>query len=247
MTQEPNETFDLDNIPEDRKPVETDTALVSTPKWARTGNTIQDTYQQYTKRVWLLDYSNSMTDSISSPHHQRANQSKSDLLKEIVTENIDDKLARYGESILLRCYEFSVDVQEFTGTGFDGLKAAIRNAYAGGYDTKINRALNAGISECERNPSPVNTHQVLMVTDGMDFEAVDAADLFVARCRVSSIVVDIIWIRSKGETVDERILESLRRLCHETGGQFVEASTIEDVRRGFIASANRLCLPPASV
>jgi hypothetical protein len=238
-----SETLDLDTLSGNSQPVQNDAALVRTPR--ASGNVIHDTYQQFTKRVWLLDYSSSMLDSIASLNLNRASQTKTALLKEIVCDNIDEKLGQYGDNVLLQCYKFHGHTSPLTGANLEGLKRTIRETSADGWSTDLMHALDAGISQCELFPSPVNTHQVLMVTDGLDAGAADAPSL-IPRCKVRNITVDVIWIRSKHEPVDSSVLDGLRRLCVETGGQFIEASTIEDVRRGFISTANRLCLPPAS-
>lgn len=242
MTDNKPETFDLDAIP-NSKPVASDTALVRKPESSR--NVIHDTYQQYTKRVWLLDYSSSMLDGIASLNHQRAHQTKSDLLKEIVVENINEKLADYGEDVLLQCHQFHGHTEQFIAPTLEKLKEVIAGSYADGWATDVFAALEFGVRQCELYPSPVNTHQVLMVTDGLDAGAVEAPVL-IPRCKAQNVVVDIIWIRSKHEGVGAEVIAALRQLCVATGGSFIEADTIEDVRRGFVTSANRLCLPPAS-
>lgn len=243
MTDNQPEIFDLDAMPVTEEVTATDTALVHTPDASR--NVINDTYQQYTKRVWLLDYSSSMLDYIASANSQRANQTKSDLLKEIVVENINEKQVAYGEDVLLQCHQFHVNTEQFSGATLNALKASVKAAIADGWGTDVMGALDHAVHQCELFPSPVKTHQVLMVTDGLDAEATHAPTL-IPRCKAQNVVVDIIWIRSRHETIDPSVIAALRQLCVETGGSFIEASTIEDVRRGFVTSANRLCLPPAS-
>ena len=209
-------------------------------------STIDDTYQQYTRRAWLLDFSHSMNDNIFSLNKTRQSQKKIDLLKEVVGANMDEKIAKYGDSVFLQIFEFGGDVSEFTADTLFKLKNRMQEQGAWHGDTNIPGALNHGIQVCEQNPSPVGTHQVLMVTDALDWRAVNADTEFLPRCKQHNIIVDVIWIRSGFSSGGDEVVAALRRLCEGTGGKFVEASTIEDVRRGFIAGANRLCLPPAT-
>jgi hypothetical protein len=116
----------------------------------------------------------------------------------------------------------------------------------GGGGTNIYRAVERALSECKKRPSEVNAHHIVLVSDGCDYGAKGVLDLL-PRMKELGMVFDFIFIlgASESEIADDSTIAALKRVCEETGGEFVTVKTEKDFVQKFLAASNRPLLPPA--
>ncbi len=106
-------------------------------------------------------------------------------------------------------------------------------------DTKILKAVQAGMDVCRLNPSAVGVHHFILVTDGGDGDANCSMPAWVPNLKASGVVIDYIHIGDRCSN------DGIRAACVATGGEFVVCNTEKDISEKFTLAAARLCLPPA--
>lgn len=125
------------------------------------------------------------------------------------------------------------------------LNAINRLPDMGGGGTNIYRAVDRVVNECQKRPSEVGLHHIVLVSDGCDGGGVKVKEL-VPKMKELGIVFDFIYM--VGASEDQQggeVAKAMRWVCEMTGGEYVVVKTEQDFEQKFLAVSNRPMLPPA--
>lgn len=125
----------------------------------------------------------------------------------------------------------------------DVLLAISRLQDTGGGGTNIFAAVEKAVGECKERPSQVGVHHIVLVSDGLDENAVTVRNLIPEMLRIG-IVFDFIFIQGESGVVDSHTIEVLKDVCEQTGGEFSVVRTEKDFVQKFLTASERKCLPP---
>jgi len=176
----------------------------------------------------------------------QAPMTKIDAVKRMAQKMVDERFEKFPDAdIHLMTFE---DVTNYSKpkNRLD-LLAQIQACTAYGGNTRIALAVATAIRLCKKSPSPVQTHHIVLVTDGKDPEIWDMKNLL-PEMKSLHIVLDVIHVSSPHEVVsgygrDGAILEEC---CAASGGKFTKVTRMGDFETRFIEASRRLCLPAPS-
>jgi hypothetical protein len=172
---------------------------------------------------------------------------KIDIVKGSIQNFCEQRFAKYPDA-QVAVWQFEHDVTRLcrAGASKEEVMLAIGKLQASG-GTDIYQAVEAAISECERHPSKMRSHHIVLVTDGQDHGAKDVKDLL-PRLKTANIVLDFIFVKGEclgADTGYTQIAKVLEEVCKETGGEYLVARKSIDFQTMFLQVSNRPALPPA--
>lgn len=170
---------------------------------------------------------------------------KLEIMKKAAKRMIQERVDKYPDANL-GVVRFGGNASAIPSTTLDGLLHAVDSLTGHEGDTNIPNAIKAALKLCKKSPSLVNSHHIILVTDGMDHRG-DQVESMVPEMREKGIVLDFIHVDSN---IDRRYADSnavaLQRACVATGGVFTHVNKVKDFETKFFEAARRLCLPAPS-
>lgn len=170
--------------------------------------------------------------------------SKMTAVKNAAKEFVTARFNKYPDANVL-VYAFDTSVEARTkGFGRDIVLAAVDGLNPSG-GTNITPAVKAAVAECRSRPSQLGANHIVLVSDGMDYQAVKVEELL-PEMKQRNIVFDFIFVVGS-DTMgpsDMHVINVLEKVCKETGGEFTTVRTVKDFQVKFLQASSRLCLPP---
>lgn len=117
--------------------------------------------------------------------------------------------------------------------------------------TDIVKPIKMGLGEFKRRPSHVGSHHIVMVTDAEACMSKEQVQEFLHQMKELNVMFDFIYVRGQeestryAETNPDSVLELLKKMCKETGGEYVEVNKSSDFEVKFFQASERKALPPA--
>jgi len=171
---------------------------------------------------------------------------KMDVMKMAASNFISERFTKVPDAQVL-AYKFDDNTVLMTSDiTKDGLLRSVDMLRPEG-GTNIFSALSIAISEFKRAQSAVGSHHIVLVTDAESGDGEAIEKQLLPKMKELNIVLDFIQIKGMGEMgwYYKSTLETLKKVCAATGGEFVEVNTPTDFNQKFLKAANRLCLPLA--
>jgi len=167
-------------------------------------------------------------------------------VKDAAKEFVHKRFEKYPDARVM-LFQFS-DYPELLAGGaneqevLDGISRLPDGGIGG---TNIHVAVERAVNECKKRPSEVNSHHIVLVSDGCDYGAVHIKDLL-PKMKELGMVFDFIFIigASDSEQAPKDVVEVLKMVCESTGGEYVEVRTEQDFKQKFLAASSRPMLPP---
>lgn len=117
---------------------------------------------------------------------------------------------------------------------------------AWGYGTNIVEAIKAAIQLCKKSPSPVNSHHIILVSDGEDYSSSEISHLIPDMKRLG-IVFDFIHIAGMSHSmIASEGARKMKLACQQTGGDYTLVTRMNEFENKFLEASRRLCLPAPS-
>ena len=116
--------------------------------------------------------------------------------------------------------------------------AAVYADYFNGGGTDITKGLASAVALCRRSPSAVKLHHVILITDGLDYGALDCVQ-FIEPMQKLGICLDVVHISDEPNT---EVGALLKRVCEQTGGEYQVADDVEAFQVKLLNAAGRLLL-----
>jgi len=173
--------------------------------------------------------------------------SKIDLVKQLAEEMIEDRFKKYPDADI-RAFSFQNWPEQLLGHNKDELLAAIRNLSASG-GTNIMAGIAEVLKSLKRAPSKIHMHHIVLVTDAEDAGKIHGIGDEVQTFLDFGIVLDFLHFT---QPLREGIYrgygygdasEVIKKVCEETGGEYVRVSTAGEFRSRFMIASQRKCLP----
>lgn len=116
--------------------------------------------------------------------------------------------------------------------------------------TDICGAIDRALSEFKTRPSHVGSHHLVMVTDAEASMTPGQAEDFLRTMKQLNVMFDFIYVKGQSEhsyygDAPDSIVNLLKRMCKETGGEYAEVSKSSDFEVKFFQASERKALPPA--
>jgi hypothetical protein len=171
-----------------------------------------------------------------------AQVSKMEAVKQNGRKMIEERYAKFPDAdVHLLFFEGSVSYRKPSCK--EDLLNQLKGVRPDGGSTDISGAMRRAIEMCKKNPSPVNSHHIVLVTDGLDSEAAQVK-FMIPEMKELSIVLDFIHVSSPQESGwGENASAVLKEVCQELGGSYSLVKRISDFENRFLAASRRLCLP----
>lgn len=173
----------------------------------------------------------------------RGLETKMQALKKHIKKAIEERYNKY-ENPDIRLIEFDHNVHVKGAHTRDTLLNAL-NLMSPQGGTDIFPAVKASIELCQKAPSPLRAHHVVLVTDGMSHDAISLPTL-IPTMKEMNIVLDVILLVSSADTSlfgADPMHKAIEETCKATGGEFMRVMRAKDFEQKFLAAASRLCLP----
>lgn len=165
-------------------------------------------------------------------------------VKNAAKEFVNARFNKFPDAQVL-VYAFDNRVEQRTrGFGRDIVLSALDSLNPAG-GTDITPAVKAAVAECRARPSQLGANHIVLVSDGMDYNAVDVEKLL-PEMKQRNIVFDFIFVTGSDtlSPSDMHVINVLEKICKETGGEFTTVRTVKDFQVKFLQASTRLCLPP---
>jgi hypothetical protein len=167
------------------------------------------------------------------------------VVKDHIQQEIKDKYSRYANPDLhvVRFHD-SVEYRKYFSE--ENLSDYVERMQCGGC-TNIVGAIRKGLEICKRSPSECSSHHFILTTDGghNSGEPESAFLTMLPELKRRNIRVDFIHICSSYDLLGTGS-KYLKKLCIETGGEYVLVSKVQDYKKKMLEAVQRLALPPAS-
>jgi len=175
--------------------------------------------------------------------------SKVDCVKTVMKRFIEQRFKKYSDALVgLTGFEGTGMQHQYcvAGSSKDQVLGAVDRLRANG-STDIFSAVDFGLRDCEIAKSPVGSHHIVLVSDGMDRGAEEVAGL-VNRMKEQNVIFDFIFIKGK-DAVDLEsgygiAIKALKATTSATGGEYFEVSSDKDFEQKFFEVSLRPALPP---
>lgn len=113
----------------------------------------------------------------------------------------------------------------------------------GGGGTRIYPAVERALNDCQKRPSEVGLHHIVLVSDGCDGDGVRVRNL-VPQMKSLGVVFDFIYmVGTSPDFQGEEVAKVMRDVCEATGGEYTVVKTEQDFEQKFLAVSNRPMLP----
>lgn len=181
--------------------------------------------------------------------HKQFTVPKYELVRAVVARYIRDRVHKYPDAkfygIMFDSTVHRIEKEEKLEGRFvkrpptaeEIITAVYENDFYGG-GTNITAGLRAAVALCKRSPSPVKLHHIIMVTDGLDYRAIECVQ-FVEKMQELGICLDVVHITSYPDTVVGNVL---KEVCTQTGGEYQAADDVEAFQTKMLNAAGRLLL-----
>ena len=117
------------------------------------------------------------------------------------------------------------------------ITAVYADRFHGG-GTNITKGLASAVALCRRSPSAVKLHHVILITDGLDYGALECVQ-FIEPMQMLGICLDVVHISDEPDT---EVGALLKRVCEQTGGEYQVADDVEAFQTKLLNAAGRLLL-----
>ena len=117
--------------------------------------------------------------------------------------------------------------------------------------TNIVSPISMAMTEFKKRPSHVGSHHIVMVSDAEAYIEKSVVMDFLHQMKELNVVMDFIYIQGQDEATryaeinPDSALELLKKMCKETGGEFVTVRKSSDFEIKFFQASERKALPPA--
>lgn len=177
-------------------------------------------------------------------HDDQGRVSKCIATKRVVKKEIKRRFEKF-ETPDIQVIKFAENPSLMRAVNRDALIAAVDSLLGGGWDTCIFPAVYRAVQLCEKAPSAVGSHHIILVTDGLSDDGHQCITLLDTMKR-KNIVLDFILIADQADIAEDwSSAPTLRELCNLTGGRYFQVDSLKDFETVFFEAAQRLCLPPA--
>lgn len=182
----------------------------------------------------------------ANPAAPKQARSKLEAVKDAAKGFVRERFAKYPDAQVV-VMKFSDEAKEVTrGAGLESVLFAIDKLETEG-STEITDAVIKAVDLCQRRPSKVGMHHIVLVSDGFDSAAVQVRGQL-PRMKDLNIVFDFIFMAGKSQydlKEDSEVVKVLKSVCDATGGEFTRIDTEKDFKQKFLQASARKCLPPA--
>lgn len=171
--------------------------------------------------------------------------SKMDAVKQMAAKMVQERVEKFPDADI-HLITFEDSAHYVKPAGIPDLLRRISEMCAYGGGTDITTAVEKALAVCKKNPSPVQSHHIVLVTDGLDYglERLGQHQLEMKRL---NLVLDVIHVSSPHESsLAEYGGGSLKTVCQRSGGKYVRVMRRSDFENRFLEAARRLCLPAPS-
>lgn len=172
----------------------------------------------------------------------RTSQSKIAAVKRYAKEMTEERVQKFADADL---HLVSFDLMpSYTAVNnpADVVKQ-VEQINATGGDTNIIPALVFAIALCQKAPSPVRAHQIVLVTDALDSDAAEGIGPLVQQMLDLRIVLDFIHVVATHELASgENSWKALKEACEATGGKYTLVNRAQALKQNFFEASRRLML-----
>ncbi len=184
--------------------------------------------------------------------YSSSRQSKIQVARTMLQRAVTERYDKFPDSadVTLCTFHTSADLRKADNKKDLLSMVDVLSAHGGG--TNITKGVERAVQHCKRAPSPVHLHNIVLVSDGLDYRATDVEENLLQQMLELGIVLDIILILSEREHLEEvggssenRVFKSLEHCCTRTNGRFQIVRTAQDLTDKFLEATRRLALPPA--
>lgn len=214
------------------------------PMQATEGMTPDEMLNSLQKKVYVFDESGSMASYMPREDGKEERETKTQAVKRMMKRFVTDRFKKYPNS-QISVLGFGTDTRVIceAGSKWKQVTDAVENLQADS-STDIFQAVEFAVKHIEDSPSQLKVNQIIFVSDGMDHGATNVKKLL-GRMKKSNITFDFIFVNSYEYSGYSSAVEALRKLCKDTGGEFIEVSKASEFEDKFLEVSNRLALPPA--
>lgn len=180
-----------------------------------------------------------------NPSYHSRTRSKMQAVKEAARDFVSSRFRKYPDALVtLFSFEGHPQLLSNGANEADVIRGIDRLPDGGGGNTDIFAAVECALGNIEAHPSKVKRHHIVLVSDGLDNGALRVPTLL-PRLKASGVVFDFIFIlgTSLMEQTNPEVIECLRGVCEQTGGEFQTVKTEKDFTQKFLAASNRKMLP----
>lgn len=178
------------------------------------------------------------------PSSRPPSKAKIEVVRDLAEKMVRERLDRIPDAdIHLITFGETAEAKQVYSP--ESLIAEIRNLKAWQGSTYIFRAIRKAISLCRKSPSPVQSHHIILVTDGLAHDAPTTA-LLIQDMQKLGIILDVVhissWDSGRRGLEDDRTSE-LKQICAATGGAYTLVTRLTDLEVKYLEAGRRLCLP----
>lgn len=172
---------------------------------------------------------------------------KYQVVRQALAKFVEKRFARYPDA-QIGVFGFGSDTRIAcrSGSSRDEVLNCIRSLDATGGGTNITLAVTRAVNDCQRYPSTVGAHHIILVTDGEDYGATAVRGLL-DKMKAGNIVFDFIYIKTSSQDSYPEVVRTLQYVCNQTGGEYNAVTSATEFEEKFLQVSSRLALPPARV
>lgn len=181
-----------------------------------------------------------------NPRDRPASKEKIEVVRQLARRMVEERLQKY-EDADISLITFGETADHTQALSKEALIAQIEALSAWQGSTYIVKAVQKAISLCKKAPSPVQSHHIILVTDGLGHDS-SRMNALIPELKRLGIILDVIHIASwdSGRYGSEDTETYLRETCAATGGAFNQVRRLSDFEQKYLQAGRRLCLPAPS-
>lgn len=167
---------------------------------------------------------------------------KIDAVRKLSTRMVEERYAKHPTADV-HLILFAGNATYRKPAGKQDLLDQLSQLRADGGSTDVCNGIRKAIALCKKSPSPVHSHHIVLVTDGLDFGIGSLPELL-PQMQELNLVLDVIHVTSMHEvSCSEYQGKILEEVCSATKGAFRRVARLCDFESRFLEAARRLCLP----
>jgi len=187
-------------------------------------------------------------------NHLRRSERKIEAVRGAMKKFIERRFKQYPDAqVGMIAFGGRAEIRAYPGAPKPELMLAVDALGSDMGGTNISEAIKRALNEFKRAPSHVGSHHIVMVTDAEAYMEPEEAKAFLHQMKEMNVMFDFIYVKgcNQGDNdwrgfgnPEDSILNILKRMCRETGGEYQEVSKSSDFEEKFFAASERKALPP---
>jgi len=157
---------------------------------------LESTYDTFRKLIFCVDVSYSMQEAIPKSVADLTTVPKETVARKTLTDAIKDRFGKFPNADI-SLVTFAGDAELRQCFGLEELLQMAETMVFYGGGTDIYAGVKRCVNHCKKSPSPVHIHNIVLITDGLDFSAAyKIEEELLPVMKERNIVLDIILIAS---------------------------------------------------